>query len=168
MALNTLFIVIISASAFILSFATVWQFVVFLSSHDILRYYRSKHVGAADQEIQYQYSNSVLWAVMVDAILILFFVGEHTLMARRSTKERLNQLSLGVLARSLYVLGTCLTLQILMKYWHPLPCGTLWEIDTLHHPFWWWLFVLTHIAAWVVVYGGSVMMDLPEMLGVKQ
>lgn len=168
MVLNKLFIVIISASAFILSFATVWQFVVFLSSHDILRYYRFKHVGAASQEIQYQYSSSVLWAATVDVILVLLFVGHHSVMTRRSIKERLNQLSLGMLARSLYVIGTCLTLQILMKYWHPLLCGALWEIDTVNHPFWWWLFVLTHTAAWVVVYGGSVMMDLPEMLGVKQ
>lgn len=44
----------------------------------------------------------------------------------------------------------------------------LWNIDVESSKTLWWIFVTIHAVAWAIIYGGSIIMDLPELLGVKQ
>lgn len=44
----------------------------------------------------------------------------------------------------------------------------MWQIDVEAKPALWWTFVLIHGFAWTIIYGGSVLMDLPELIGLKQ
>lgn len=44
----------------------------------------------------------------------------------------------------------------------------LWQIDVENSSALWWTFVTTHVLSWTIIYGGSIIMDLPELLGVKQ
>lgn len=44
----------------------------------------------------------------------------------------------------------------------------LWQFDVDESSVLWWTFVITHVLCWAIIYGGSIIMDLPELLGVKQ
>lgn len=44
----------------------------------------------------------------------------------------------------------------------------LWQVDVNESSVLWWTFVITHVVCWAIIYGGSIIMDLPELLGVKQ
>lgn len=51
--------------------------------------------------------------------------------------------------------------------WRPISDYWLWNIETentLH----WWFFSIIHFSAWICIYGGSVILDLPDLIGVKQ
>lgn len=57
-------------------------------------------------------------------------------------------------------------LQLLLKHWTRVPFA-LWSVD-LESPLPFWIFTVVHSLAWTIIYGGSLLMDLPELLGIKQ
>lgn len=61
-----------------------------------------------------------------------------------------------------------LIFQFLLKQWLPIPTCALWSVDVGSSNTLWWAFVLIHALCWTIIYGGSVIMDLPELLGIKQ
>lgn len=61
-----------------------------------------------------------------------------------------------------------LLLQFLLNNWQPVPSIVLWNVDVESSNTLWWAFVLTHVVAWTIIYGGTVILDLAELLGVKQ
>ena len=61
----------------------------------------------------------------------------------------------------------CSVLQCVMMYWQPIPRVKLWHIDT-SGTFIWSVFTIVHCFAWGVIYIGTLMMDIAEILGVKQ
>jgi hypothetical protein len=54
-----------------------------------------------------------------------------------------------------------------MQYWQPIPWISLWHVDTSGTVLW-TVFTLMHGCAWCVIYIGTLIMDLGEMLGIKQ
>ena len=44
----------------------------------------------------------------------------------------------------------------------------LWNLDTKSSSFLWWLFTMTHSMAWYLIYCSTIMLDLPELLGIRQ
>lgn len=55
-----------------------------------------------------------------------------------------------------------------MKEWRTTPSYILWNIDVESSNTLWWTFASIHAVSWIIIYGGSVIMDLPELTGVKQ
>lgn len=52
--------------------------------------------------------------------------------------------------------------------WTPTYSFVIWRIDSSLNPTFWWLWSVAHVLAWASIYGGSVLLDLPELLGIKQ
>lgn len=130
---------------------------------------------------------SVLLSLIIDMILIVLFILQHSLMKSEFVKRIWASLGLGVAERSIYNLASsfCLLVfikttttlamklkfppfQYLVQNWKTVPSFVLWKIDLNNSSTLWWAFVLTHGLAWFVVYGGSLLMDLSEILGIKQ
>lgn len=131
-----------------------------------------------------------LLPLTIDMILIVLFILQHSLMRARVLKAFWTKIGLATAERSLYNLATAGTLivsvdhskyiyvktiklythitQFLLKHWRTIPSFILWQIDVEQRPTLWWTFVLMHAFAWTIVYGGSILMDLPELIGVKQ
>lgn len=55
-----------------------------------------------------------------------------------------------------------------MHKWERVPSATLWNFDTESSQTFYWLHYTVHTIAWIIIYGGSIVMDLPELTGVKQ
>lgn len=55
----------------------------------------------------------------------------------------------------------------MLTQWQPIPSYVLWNINCDSAPIW-WTFLTLHAVAWLVIYGGSFIMDFPELTGVKQ
>lgn len=58
--------------------------------------------------------------------------------------------------------------QFLLEKWQSTPSFILWNVNVESSQILWWTFVSIHAFAWAVIYGGSLIMDLPELIGVKQ
>lgn len=43
-----------------------------------------------------------------------------------------------------------------------------WQVRLDDNKALWWTFITVHAICWTVIYGGCLIMDLPEILGVKQ
>lgn len=54
-----------------------------------------------------------------------------------------------------------------MNKWKTVPSLTLWNFDVESDQVVHWTFIIIHYVAWAIVYGGVLMMDLPELCGVK-
>ena len=52
--------------------------------------------------------------------------------------------------------------------WKPISSFDVWKLDSPLNPTFWWLWSIAHVLAWASIYGGSVLLDLPELLGIKQ
>lgn len=58
--------------------------------------------------------------------------------------------------------------QFLVSEWQGIPTIILWSIDLNQNRSLYWIYIIIHAFSWLTVYGGSVIMDLPELTGVKQ
>lgn len=56
----------------------------------------------------------------------------------------------------------------MLSNWRPIASLYLWKLDVHSSDVLWWSFVALHALAWSIVLGGTILMDLPELLGVKQ
>jgi len=66
-------------------------------------------------------SDSLLPALLIDALLVVMFGLQHSVMARETFKNRWTKLVPKPLERSTYVLVTAAVLALLMVLWQPLP-----------------------------------------------
>ena len=55
----------------------------------------------------------------------------------------------------------------MIMFWTPVFSIKLWEMN-IENIFVWLLHTLTQIIALGVIYGGTLLMDLPELIGIKQ
>lgn len=62
----------------------------------------------------------------------------------------------------------CIVRQFVIVNWRTVPTFILWDVDVRDSPPLWWTFVGLHTLAWAIILGGTILMDLPELLGVKQ
>ncbi|KAL9702019.1 hypothetical protein quinque_005460 [Culex quinquefasciatus] len=89
-------------------------------------------------------------------------------MKTEAVKNVWRKLGLELAERSIYNICSAYCLLILLKNWKTTQSYQLWFVDVQSSSTLWWTFVAAHILSWVVVYAGSLLMDLPEMIGLKQ
>lgn len=58
--------------------------------------------------------------------------------------------------------------QFLVIHWKPLPGVSLWEVDVFGSKTVYWTYALIHGLCWATTLFGSILMDLPELLGAMQ
>lgn len=54
-----------------------------------------------------------------------------------------------------------------MNYWQNISQVSLWNFNPMSKIIY-WIIMLIHTIAWVVIYVGNICMDLNELLGIKQ
>ena len=70
---------------------------------------------------------SFLPALVIDALLLLMFAVQHSVMARPAFKEKLTQFIPATAERSTYVLCSSMLLIALSAFWQPI-AGVVWNI----------------------------------------
>ncbi|KAF2883966.1 hypothetical protein ILUMI_22224 [Ignelater luminosus] len=114
------------------------------------------------------YWASVCKTLFIDQLLLVAFLLVHSVLALPEVKQFVaSTLKFQVLQRSAYVILTSLSLQFLVRNWQHVHGTEFWSIST-DVKLYWWLFVTLHGLAWVVIYVGTICMDVNELLGIKQ
>ena len=109
-------------------------------------------------------AGSVASAVLINLGLIALFGVQHTVMARKSFKDRWTRYISKPIERSTYVLLSSAALLILIRFWQPLP-GIIWDIEAgwgsmlLEWGFW---------LGWLIVFLSTWMIDHFSLFGLKQ
>ncbi|KAM3928828.1 nurim isoform 2-T2 [Leptodactylus fuscus] len=161
---------VVSFLCFVAGFSTGVEFVRFLSFGAIFR----NISGGLEDESAILWRDAVrdasfLRPLGMNVALLVLFVLQHSLMAWPAVKEVVEKV-FGVLQRSVYILCTAATLQILMRYWQTFPHGPyLWNVSTA--PWSVWLPVLCallHTIAWLLIFSVLLIFDYAELMGVKQ
>ena len=103
-------------------------------------------------------------ALLIDAVLLLAFAVQHSVMARAWFKRRLARLLPPAAERSTYVLTTSALLLLLFWAWQPLP-GTVWRIAA---PPWVALLWAAYAAGWLIAVTATFMVDHLDFTGLRQ
>lgn len=148
---------VLAWTCFLLIFFTTVRFVLFVSSQ--AGHPKKRWPSDVDD------SDTTLYRLMVNALLLTMFVIQHSCMSSSSFKGLFGDPSID---RSLYVAATAIALQVLMHFWFAIPEMTFWRMHTENSTFWWWVFFIVHFVSWTIIYGTSIMMDLSELVGLKQ
>ncbi len=106
-----------------------------------------------------------LWSSLaINLGLIALFGIQHTVMARKSFKEKWTKLVAKPIERSTYVLFSSIAVLLLLWFWQPLP-EVIWEVEatwaslTLQWGFW---------LGWLILFLSTWMIDHFNLFGIKQ
>lgn len=150
---------IVSAAGFVYCFFTMVQFAVFL-------YKSGQRPVRKDDECR---ESSWVSSLVINLALLLLFIFQHTLMASYWWKHQLKVYGLTILSRSLYVIATSLSLQVLFHWWQPVfPCNSLWQFDIPSGSLASFVIFLVHCVSWLLVLAVCFTIDYAELMGVKQ
>ncbi|XP_078670075.1 uncharacterized protein LOC144910637 isoform X2 [Branchiostoma floridae x Branchiostoma belcheri] len=163
---GTIFFSTVSLACFVYCFASVFKLALFLST-DLLSKDSLKGgpVSSHDQKDGDFLSNPLVQ----DVGLLLLFPLQHLIMTSWLVKRLLSAVRLDVVERSLYVASTALVLQVAIDNWKTVGVSDpFWDFPVKTSQFLWLVFTLVHIFGWLSISGSAVILDYPEMMGVKQ
>lgn len=107
-------------------------------------------------------------ALFNNSIWIVLFILHHSFGKHENIKKLWEKIGLKTLDRASYnVLSAYILLQ-LCERWMPVSKWTLWSFAIKDYSPIWYIYVLTHSIFWLIIFGGSLLMDFPEILGLKQ
>ncbi|CAH1257134.1 NRM [Branchiostoma lanceolatum] len=158
----------VSLACFVYCFASVFKLALFLSTDllgkDSLKQGPSSSLDQKDGDGDFL-SNPLVQ----DVGLLLLFPLQHLIMTSWLFKRLLSAVRLDVVERSLYVASTGLVLQVAINNWQTVgESDPFWDFPVNTSRFLWLVFTLVHIFGWVSISGSAVILDYPEMMGVKQ
>ncbi|XP_046435610.1 nurim homolog [Neodiprion fabricii] len=154
--------VAVCASSFVYTFYVVCNFTYFLSNHNenqksMLRTTEEESVVVA-----------TIWTLFMDTCLLCAFMVQHSVMASDFVKNIYRRLDIEEIERSVYNTAAAGAIHFLMSNWRPVSWATIWSINTFHSTSLWLIFTSIHVMAWLIIYGGCVVMDISELMGLKQ
>lgn len=156
---------ILSLLSFISVFYSVGKLGVFLAT-PVQRDLR--HVFLQNLLDDRSLQKATLFSLLFNSIWVILFVLQHSAMKAGLIKKVWQKLGLELAERSIYNIASSYCLLILLKNWKTTQSYQLWHINVQQSSTLWWTFVAVHILSWIVIYGGSLLMDLPELIGLKQ
>lgn len=156
---------VLATISVILSFYSVGKFAVFLSPPAKKNFQNYIFDNIVDHKTQVK---STLALLFFDLILIILFILQHSIMKVKAVKKLYTLLNLEIAERSVYNITTAFTLLLLINNWKPIASFTIWSFDVKEHSILWYGLIGIHLFLWLVIYGASLLMDLPELLGIKQ
>lgn len=107
---------------------------------------------------------SLVFATLVNVVLIALFAIQHSIMARQWFKNWWTKWVPWPLERSTYVLFASLVLLLTFWLWQPMP-GIVWDLSgSLFAYVMWALFGI----GWTILFTSSFMIDHFELFGIKQ
>lgn len=192
-SVKQLLVFILSVVAFAYTFYVVGSFMFFLSRPRNVPKIYVWVFNLLDNKSRLETSYGPM---LFDTLYIIGFILQHSCMKSDLVKGILDKVGLAAAERSIYCLTSSLSLhvcmhklirlsilvvyvnmyqfvcklcmQYLIRHWLPAQSIVLWQVDVASSNVLWWTFSLVHAFAWIIIYGGSIIMDLPEILGVKQ
>jgi len=109
-------------------------------------------------------ASSLLQALSVNAVLLLLFAVQHSVMARDGFKKWWTKIIPRHIERSTYVLLSSLILILLFWLWQPLP-DTLWNIES---GIWFVLINSLFWLGWGIVFISTFMINHFDLFGLRQ
>ncbi|XP_013105162.2 nurim homolog [Stomoxys calcitrans] len=106
--------------------------------------------------------------IVFNTLYLMLFIFQHSFMKSAVIKKVVQSLGLSTAERAIYSLTSSACLHYLIRNWVTASSIILWQVDVEANKWMWWLFTLLHAFAWMVICGGSIIMDLPELMGIKQ
>lgn len=106
--------------------------------------------------------------IVFDTLYVIGFILQHSFLKSALIKNLLSKLGLSAAERTIYAVTSSLCLHYMIKNWLPAQSIVLWQINVDESEPLWWTFVITHVICWIVIFGGCVIMDFQELLGIKQ
>ncbi len=88
-------------------------------------------IGIAPYSLSVFKTDSLFTALAVNTSLVLLFALQHTMMARKSFKQKWTQIIPKHLERSTYVLAAGVFMAVMLWCWQTLP-GVIWSIENEH------------------------------------
>jgi len=107
---------------------------------------------------------SAVAAFLIDLGVLALFALQHSLMARRGFKARINRLIPEAAERSTYVLASSLALLLLFVSWRPLG-GLVWDVT---HPFGRGVLYGLFAFGWLLVLVSTFLIDHFDLFGLRQ
>ncbi|XP_034941890.1 nurim homolog [Chelonus insularis] len=150
----------ISSSSFLYTFHVLYNFMYFTSTHNE----HHKIITAPENNL----IQSILWRLLTDTSLLSIFVLQHSVMANEFVKKIYQRLNKSELERSIYNVFSSAALHLMIIKWQPIPWVSLWNVDTTTNNTLWLLFTTFHSLGWFIIYSGCVMLDIAELIGIKQ
>ncbi|KMZ02948.1 nurim homolog [Drosophila simulans] len=158
-------VLLASLATFAYSLYVVGSLMMFLSTPRLISKAHTWIFNLLDNKSRLQ---TAYGPVVFDTLYLIGFIFQHSFLKSAVVKKLLAKLGLSGAERTIYSLTSSLCLHYLIANWLPAQSIVLWQIDVEQSAPLWWTFVITHGICWVVIFGGSLVMDLPELLGVKQ
>ncbi|WP_410872464.1 methyltransferase family protein [Nocardia sp. A7] len=106
---------------------------------------------------------SAVPAIAIDLVLLALFALQHSGMARPSFKVFITRWVPEALERTVYIIGVCLVMWVIMLAWQPVP-QVLWSADGA-------LGVMLDTGFWigfVLVYAATLLLNHFHLLGISQ
>uniref|UniRef100_D3TQ25 Nuclear envelope membrane protein n=1 Tax=Glossina morsitans morsitans TaxID=37546 RepID=D3TQ25_GLOMM len=106
--------------------------------------------------------------IVFNTLYLILFICQHSFMKSKYINIVMHNMGLASVERAIYSLTSSFCLRYLIKNWSSASSIVLWQVDVDRNEWIWWSFVTLHTLLWLIIAGGSVIMDLPEILGIKQ
>ncbi|XP_055911827.1 nurim homolog [Eupeodes corollae] len=164
-SIKKLLVLLLSLITFVYSFYVIGKLMMFLSQPKSIPTMYTWVFNLLDNQSRIA---TAFPALVWNTLYIIAFIFQHSFMKSAFIKNIIQNIGLGVAERSIYSLTSSLCLHYMIKNWNYAQSIVLWQIDVTSSNVLWWTFMLIHGFAWMVIYGGSIIMDLPEILGIKQ
>lgn len=164
-SLKQLISLVIAIATFAYTFYSMGKLIMFLSAPTKVRKEYVWVLNLLDNKSRLQ---TAFVAILLDTAYIIVFILQHSVMKSQIVKSIIYKVGLGVAERAIYSLTSAICLLYLIDNWRPAPTIILWQVDVANSNALYWTFILIHALAWIIIYGGSIIMDLPEIVGIKQ
>jgi methanethiol S-methyltransferase len=107
---------------------------------------------------------ALLYAILINALLLLLFALQHSIMARPAFKRWFTKFIPEPLERSTFVLLASLCLMLMMWQWQPIG-GMVWSIknETVKT-----ILLITYITGWVIVFISTFLINHFDLFGLRQ
>lgn len=160
--------------------------------------FTSKPIQQKQRRARTQELKVAVRLLLNNTIWLVVFILQHSFQKHESVKKLWHKLGLKTIERSAYNLLSSLillvsfssvfirspralfgvinqirlnmqfTFQQLVQSWASVEKWTLWSISAPVYSPVWWMLVVSHTLLWSIIAFGSLLMDLPEILGIKQ
>lgn len=101
---------------------------------------------------------------VIDIALLLLFSLQHSVMARKSFKEKFFSKYSSAFRSATYCIASALSLALLELFWQPVD-GNLWYLES---GITFWILTLLYIVGWIFAFISTFMIDHFELFGLHQ
>lgn len=152
------FSVIFALFALSVTLYSIVKFIIFISLP-------SNGVTGISSSAEWKYT---LRALFSNSVWLVSFILHHSFGKHKIVKNTWEKIGLKTLDRASYNVISSIILLKLVENWVGVNKWTIWSFAIKDYSPIWYVYVLAHSTLWLIIFGGTLLMDVPEVLGVKQ